>query len=215
MWVTMKRQVIGSFYQDSGRAWRWRAKRMDSMLRLTKLPPNARIIDLGGTTEIWRLFDHDYRITLVNCRPQFNLVEGQITGVVADACDLREVFADSAFDLVFSNSTIEHVGGADRRDLFASEVWRLAPAYWIQTPSPRFPVECHTGIPFYWQLPCWAREQMSRSRRRAMPEWDEEIRGTTVIHESEMRRLFPDASYFREYLFGFEKSYTAYRPYPE
>jgi hypothetical protein len=151
---------------------------------------------------------------LVNLGPLYDVVPGRFDAIVADACDLGGVFADSAFDLVFSNSTLEHVGDAERRKRFANEVSRLAPAYWIQTPSPRFPIECHTGIPFYWHLPVWAKEGMSRSRRLSMPEWDEEIRGTTVVHEGELRRLFPDATFYREYLFGFEKSYSVFRPHP-
>jgi hypothetical protein len=187
---------------------------MRAMLRVVGPPPRARIVDLGGTPYIWRLFDHDFHVTLVNLQRQYDLVAGREEAVIADACDLREVFADLSFDLVFSNSAIEHVGDASRRRSFAAEVCRLAPAYWIQTPSSRFPVECHTGIPFYWHLPGWTKGWISRSRRRAIPEWDESVQGTTVVHEEEVRRLFPDAFFYREYLLGFEKSYSAFRPHP-
>ena len=44
----------------------WRRNRMQAMLDRMQLPAQARIIDLGGTEENWRLIDHDFHITLVN-----------------------------------------------------------------------------------------------------------------------------------------------------
>jgi len=54
-----------------------------------------------------------------------------------------------SFDAVYSNSTIEHVGDESRQALFAAAVRRLAPAYWVQTPSSHFPIEIHTGVSLY------------------------------------------------------------------
>ncbi|HEX4060865.1 MAG TPA: UDP-N-acetylmuramoyl-tripeptide--D-alanyl-D-alanine ligase [Streptosporangiaceae bacterium] len=47
------------------------------------------------------------------------------------------------YDLVFSNSLIEHVGGHERRERFADTVHQLSGAYWVQTPYRYFPVEPH------------------------------------------------------------------------
>ena len=89
----------------------------------------------------------------------------------------------------------------------------MPPAYWVQTPSPRFPVEIHTGVPFFFRLPAAVRRRMIDGWSRRLPNWADMIRATDVVSEGEMRRLFPDARTFRERRYGFEKSYSFYRPF--
>jgi hypothetical protein len=196
----------------------WRRKRMASMLELVGLPSNARIVDLGGTHEIWRGFERDFQVTLINLpasdgpaavrHPGFTYIEH-------DACDLTDVLADQSFDFVFSNSTIEHVGDEPRQEQFAREVRRLARAYWVQTPSDRFPLEVHTWVPYYWKLPQSARDRLMRRWQRIMPTWSEMVQGTRVLTRQRMQDLFPDAKCYVERLLGLEKSYAFYRPYRE
>lgn len=195
-----------------------RRKRMLEFMRRLSPKPGARILDLGGSPEIWRLTEARFEVTLVNlpggmeqlagARPE---TRGDHTIVWADACDLRDIFDDQSFDIVFSNSVIEHVGDAERRRAFAREVRRLAPAYWVQTPSPRFPIEPHTGVPFFFQLPPQVREHLMERWREALPAWAEMIDETTVLSEAEMRELFPDGEVFLERAFGLEKSISLYR----
>lgn len=104
---------------------------MLQMVRLLGLPPGARIVDLGGSEYVWKLFDHNYHVTLVNL-PGFNPPvsdPNRFDHVEADACDLQGTFSDNSFDAVFSNSTIEHVGDEARQEAFAAEARHLAPAY--------------------------------------------------------------------------------------
>lgn len=192
---------------------RWRMARIEAFLGLARPPAGARIVDLGGTPYMWELFDHDFEVTLVNL-PAGNPGprSDRYTWVEADACDLDAVFADNEFDLAFSNSVIEHVGPEDRQAAFAAGIRRIAPSYWVQTPSPRFPVEAHTGVPFYWQ-----RSERQRRRRldrwyRTMPVWAEMIENTRVLGTGRMHQLFPDGQLWRERLAGIEKSLCMYRP---
>jgi Methyltransferase domain len=193
-----------------------RARRMQDMLRLLKLPPRARIVELGGTEANWKLIDHDFHITLVNLPggnppvsdPKvFESLEG-------DACDLKGMFADNSFDVAFSNSVIEHVGPEDRQAQFASEVRRLAPAYWVQTPSPLFPLEAHTRIPFYWQRSPKSRQAILDRWAQRVPVWTEMLRDTRVLSAKRMQELFPDGQLYQEKVFGIEKSNAMYKPYP-
>jgi hypothetical protein len=101
------------------------------------------------------------------------------------------------------------------RILFAAEVKRLAPTWWIQTPNPLFPIEAHTGMPFYWQWPSWAKALAGTVRKRRLPEWEEEIRFTEPVYEAEMLSLFPEGRIYRERIFGMVKSYALYRPYKD
>lgn len=192
---------------------RWRTRRLDAFLRLVRPPAGARIVDLGGTPYMWQLFDNDFTVTLVNLP---GTVRGEIPPrfewVEADACELDGVFRNGAFDIVFSNSVIEHVGDQDRQAAFAEQVRRLAPAHWVQTPSPRFPIEAHTGVPFYWRRSQRNRDRRMDRWRRDLSEWADMIAETRVLSSDRMRTLFPESAIWHERLLGLEKSITAYRP---
>jgi hypothetical protein len=73
---------------------------------------------------------------------------------------------DKAYDVVFSNSVLEHVGPENKQEEFAAEVRRLGISYWIQTPSPWFPLECHTGLLFWFFYPSGLQEMFYRRWRR-------------------------------------------------
>ncbi len=189
---------------------------MQAFQKLVQPKPHARIVDLGGSPTIWNLIPHDYEITMVNlpgCHDEPD-GEGTFHFVDGDACDLSEVFADQSFDVVFSNSVIEHVGDESRQAAFAEEVHRLAPAHWIQTPSDRFPLEVHTGVLCYWRLPAPLRDRLHQSWETKLPEWYEMIRETRVLTHQQMATLFPHSETFCERFLGLEKSYALYQPAP-
>ena len=75
----------------------------------------------------------------------------RIPYVQGDACALP--FEDGAFDIVFSNAVIEHVGGRDRQRQLVSEAIRVGRRVFITTPNRRFPVEVHTRLPLVHWLP--------------------------------------------------------------
>jgi len=129
---------------------------MRAFLQLMQPQPGARVIDLGGTPSNWELIPHQLLVTLVNLPGdqvfRTSLPDG-MKAVAGDATNLRHVFADNSFDIVFSNTLLEHLGDLPRQASFASEVLRLAPAYWMQTPGTWFPIEPHTGTPYFWHLP--------------------------------------------------------------
>jgi SAM-dependent methyltransferase len=68
-----------------------------------------------------------------------------------DACALP--FADGAFDIVFSNAVLEHVGGAERQRAMVAEALRVGGRVFLTTPNRRFPVEVHTRLPLVHWLP--------------------------------------------------------------
>jgi len=78
------------------------------------------------------------------CYPDIPYMQG-------DACALP--FADGAFDIVFSNAVIEHVGGRARQRQFVMEALRVGRRVFITTPNRRFPVEVHTRLPLVHWLP--------------------------------------------------------------
>lgn len=111
---------------------------------------NWRILDIGcgekfrspWLMEFPKVVGLDIREIREHCYSSF---------VRADAARLP--FADGAFDLVFSNSLIEHLPTLDHQRQFADEVRRVSRHYWVQTPNFNFPVDPHYMIPFFQHLP--------------------------------------------------------------
>jgi len=124
-----------------------------------------RVVDLGGEVEAWSMAAvRPAQLVLVNLHSVAKTVLHEhewISSVMADACD-REVLAGENFDLVYSNSVVEHVGGHARRIAFADTVHRLAPRHWVQTPNRYFPIEPHYWAPAAQLLPIGARARFMR-----------------------------------------------------
>ena len=113
--------------------------------RLCAKNGTCKIIDLGGTAEYWTnheglLDDYDITIDLVNLTAPASLPKAPFRIIEADACDLH-FLPENSYDLVHSNSVLEHVGSWQRMEAFAREVRRLAKCYFIQVPYFWFPVE--------------------------------------------------------------------------
>src|ERR1017187_2845994 len=93
----------------------------------------------------WDMLAVRPRVTLLNPPRTKAELAGASWWVAGDG---RAVpFRDAAFDVVFSNSVIEHVGDAQSQRAFAREVARVGRAYWVQTPNRWFPVEQHLLTP--------------------------------------------------------------------
>ena len=97
---------------------------------LTAFPDidKLRVLDLGGTVQSWERAS--VRPLSVHCLNPYEpaVTEGTITSSPIDVCDWPSLELAGQFDLVYSNSTIEHVGGHRRRQAFADVVHaRAAP----------------------------------------------------------------------------------------
>ena len=111
----------------------------------------------------------------------------------------------SQFDLVFSNSVIEHVGGPDAMGRLA-EVLRAAPRYFVQTPNRFFFVEPHFILPAHYLLPRWLKVAIVTRwdrgpRRRSRSEAQERVDSVHLLNLSEVRNLFPDGDVYKGRLY--------------
>jgi len=183
--------------------------------------PGTRVLDLGGVPEIWEHVSMPLDITLLNLPGAVSPGEFEILQspslkhhtfhvVDGDACNVKQ-FGNRSFDLVFSNSVIEHVGPRARQAEFAHEVLRLGKTYRVQAPSKWFPIEAHTGMPFFWFYPEWLRAAVIGNWRKRLPEWWADYVGTTrVLSRGRMAELFPNGRTRVEYFLGFPKSYVSH-----
>jgi 2-polyprenyl-3-methyl-5-hydroxy-6-metoxy-1,4-benzoquinol methylase len=185
---------------------------MERFASLSKLHPGMNVLDLGGTPRIWDLCSlPSLDITILNLPGatertssgvhRFHYVDGDACQVIGEA--------DRIFDLVFSNSVIEHVGDQTKQLAMAQEVRRLGRSYWVQTPSIWFPIEAHNGMPFWWFYPAALRRWFIERWRKKLPAWTAMVEATTVLQYSDMKRLFPEAQIIVERFAGIPKAYIA------
>ena len=196
----------------------FRRRRMQRFAREFAIGPSTRILDIGGTPDLWDLLPVRPRLILLNT-PRARADLGAAAGWVAG--DGRALpFRDRAFDLVFSNSVIEHVGDAASQQRFAREVARVGRAYWVQTPNRGFPVEQHLLTPFIHWLPrSWQRAAVPRftvwsavtrltpdRRRFYLEHYLSDVR---LLTASQLQALFPGSRLIRERFLGIVKSLVA------
>lgn len=193
-------------------AARSRMKRMRMFGGLMGVAEGMPVLDLGGQPMIWDSLPLRLDITILNLPGVAETATAShhsIRYVEGDACEVVG-FDDKQFDIVFSNSVIEHVGPAHKQAGFAREVRRLGKAYWVQTPSKWFPIEAHCGMPFWWFYPPGLRRYFIARWRRKLPAWTEMVEATRVLTKADLQRLFPEATIRVERVLGIPKSYIAF-----
>jgi len=179
-----------------------------------------RILDIGGTNSFWEQRGwgdrKDVEIVLVNLEAEERR-HPNIDPRAGDATNLSE-FPDGSFDLVFSNSVIEHLQTFGNQAAMAREVRRLAPVFWVQTPNFWFPVEPHFLTPAWHWLPVAARVGLLQRRRWGWrgpcpdkADAEAAVREIRLMRRTELDRLFPDANVTPEKIGPLVKSFVAIR----
>jgi Methyltransferase domain len=175
----------------------FRRKRMLAFQQMFAVSARTRILDVGGTELNWGLLSARPQVTLLNLGVE-ERTEGRFHWKPGDARQLP--FPDNSFDLCYSNSVIEHVGGREDWEKFASEIRRIAPAYYVQTPNYWFPVETHQVSLFLHWLPRPIERRLVRyfsvwgwARRETQENIDKWLAYNNLLTKRDMSRLFPDA----------------------
>jgi len=183
---------------------------------LDTLPKPVTLLDAGGTEGYWTRMgfagNPDYKITLLNLEPAVAQATNFIS-LTADVRDLRQ-FQDKSFDVVFSNSVIEHVGGFKDQQRMADELKRVGKNLFLQTPNRFFPVEPHFVFPLFQFLPDLCRafliQRFNLGWRKKIPDWEgalREARSVQLLSRGQLRTLFPEAHIRTEYFLGLSKSF--------
>lgn len=204
---------------DRSLATRMRRARFALFLSLLRrLEGHAEILDIGGTQEFWTLMTGgdpgDVRVTLLNIEHQ-PVTSDRFISAVGDARSMPQ-YADKSFEVVFSNSVIEHVGSYRDQALMAAEVMRVGRRYFVQTPNKRFPLEPHFLFPWFQYLPVAVRAQLVHRcdvgwYRRITPleAARAEVESIQLLTRRRFAALFPGATIHEEKLFGLTKSFVA------
>ncbi|WP_303674333.1 class I SAM-dependent methyltransferase [Vampirovibrio chlorellavorus] len=238
--MNILREKIFDSYNPNSLAWKMRQKRfLFFKAWLAQFPRPLKILDAGGTLSFWESMGFEdtegLEIVLLNLEaapshhPAFVSMAGDVT-------DLSQ-FEDEAFDIVFSNSVIEHVGDDAQQLKMAREIRRVGKAYFVQTPNLYFPIESHSCYPFYQFLPrtlqafllyyfdltgggigrtveTWKqRLTLQPVNRLPCESWDtclQRVDSLRLLDEGKVRRFFPDAQLYEERCLGMTKSFVAY-----
>jgi hypothetical protein len=193
------------------------------------------ILDVGGLPNYWLSYGAEldwnrikvFLLNLPNHAERFYPMldvcfasrRPELTSIAGDARDMKD-YKDLSFDIVHSNSVIEHVGNWSDMAAMASEVRRLAPRYFIQTPYFWFPIEPHARLPvFHWMPESW-RYRIVLRRKCGFMAWASNtdvgtamtaVQNATLLDRRQMQFLFPDAKIVSERFLGFTKSLIAVR----
>jgi hypothetical protein len=196
-----------------------RARRRRWQRLLSEFPQlgEMRVVDLGGVAAEWRRAPvAPAAVTVVNLFDQEPLDES-MSIVVGDACELLPQLASERFDLVFSNSVIDQVGGHHRRLQFAASVHALSDSHWIQTAYRYFPLDAVTLFPLQQQLPLRVRASIARhwplGYRHAATEHEAILLNLAIegLSRTAMRAYFPHSRIIAERWAGLTKSLIAVR----
>ncbi|MEL6457650.1 MAG: class I SAM-dependent methyltransferase [Cyanobacteria bacterium J06636_27] len=187
------------------------------------IPYSLNILDIGGTLEFWiesgfleeLLHLKDIQITLLNIEYSYSN-NPHIKTIIGDATNLSQ-FKDREFDIVFSNSVIEHLFTYDNQIKMAEEIKRIGRRYFIQTPNKYFPIEPHFQFPLFQFLPLsikiilirnfqlgWRKK--AKSKQKAI----ETVTEIRLLGQKELQKLFPGSKIYKEKFATLTKSLTAY-----
>lgn len=178
----------------------------------------VKILDIGGMVHFWKdqdlLKSGKVEIIMLNLSAEEVQIKG-LSSMAGDATDLSQ-FADGSFDLVFSNSVIEHLYTWENQQKMAKEAMRVGKKYFVQTPNRHFFMEAHYALPFVQYLPknltlfLLTKTKLSRGNKWNPNEAQQYLDEIRLLTYSEMKTLFPSAKMYKEKFFGMNKSFSAH-----
>lgn len=180
---------------------------------------SIKILDIGGTEAYWKSMGFQLNgqaeIVLLNLYKADVSTPG-FTSIKGDATHLEGI-ADKSFDLVFSNSVIEHLFTKENQEKMANEIRRVGKAYFIQTPNKYFPIEPHWVFPFFQFLPFGVQVFLTQHFNLGhIPKTNNKeqaislVREVRLISKTEYQQMFLGAHLFLEKFLGLTKSFVAY-----
>jgi len=196
----------------NSRSYKFRKKRFEFFLKELNVKHENTILDVGGSEQIWIGSGFEKNVTLLNI--EFKYYSKPFKYIKCDATDMS-VIPDKSYDIVFSNSVIEHVGNEKRQRAFANEIERVAKTYWIQTPNKYFPIEPHFVFPFFQFLPQkiktivalkWKFSHFKINNDTSEKLILLELSKIKLLSLSEIKELFPGSRIIKEKYFGLRKS---------
>ncbi len=183
------------------------------------LPHPVNILDVGGTENFWQQMgiagNDKFKLTILNITEPSTQAKGNMKFIKGNATDMS-IFPDKSFDVVFSNSVIEHIPSPASRMKMALEITRVGKRYFVQTPNYYFPFEPHFLFPFFQFFPKsfklfllknfnmgWFKKCVSDA------EAFELLKNNQLLKLSEFKKYFSDSKIIKERFLFLNKSFIA------
>lgn len=211
---------------------KFQEQRVDLFMTLMKPQNGVSVLDLGGEWGdfLARIKNRlQAQFVIADIREDYRSTVEQKYGFQFVLIDEEKPlpFKDKEFDIIISNSVIEHVTlpkklcmtdisqaewvtiSRQNQRRFATEIRRVSKSYFVQTPHKSFPIETHTWLPFVNLL---NHNQATSLVRFTDKYWIKHCGNVdwNLLSLTEMKTLFPDAELYIERFFGFPKSIIAY-----
>ena len=215
----MFKKILDNTSPDST-ANKFRRKRFRYFTELIQNDPlPVKILDVGGTENFWVQMGYyankNYQITVLNIDVQQTHTKENLTFVHGDAADLSK-FGDKEFDIVFSNSVIEHIPMNTERRKMANEIIRTGKKYFVQTPNYYFPFDPHFLFPCFQFLPNLLQILMLKNfnmgwfkKCGSAAEAESLLESNRLLKCAELRSYIPAATIISEKFMLMTKSYIA------
>ncbi len=179
-----------------------------------------KILDLGGSDYHWRnsafMNNKNYHITIINTEIQSTKDFRNMSFIKRDVTDMN-FFDDEEYDIVYSNSLLEHINVFEEQKNLAKEIMRTGKHYFVQTPNYYFPVEPHFLFPFFQYLSDdmktrllskynlgWYKKEDDIVKARAL------ATSVRLLKEDELKKIFPGGKIYTEKYFLLNKSFIVY-----
>jgi SAM-dependent methyltransferase len=153
-----------------------RRRKHETFLKIIAPNDGTKILDVGiGDTEYTpydNFLEKNYKylnnITGLSIEPIrfFKQQYPEVDVVVYDGQNFP--FRNKAFDVIWSNAVLEHVGNRSKQANFLREIKRCGKKAFITTPNRYFPIEVHTRIPLVHWLP---KKHFDRFLSRIGQDW--------------------------------------------
>lgn len=195
----------------------FRNKRFDFFFnKIESLSKPVSILDLGGKINFWEnrglSGNKNFQITIINLTLEtspYSNIETKIGNVL----ELKN-FKNNSFDIVFSNSVIEHLYTFENQKKMAKEVLRIGKKHIIQTPNKYFFIEPHYIIPFFQFIPKKIQLKiLTKTKISRLKKWDEKfakqyVNEIRLMKQKELNEIFPNSNIYYEKFLGMTKSFT-------
>ncbi|EIM65119.1 hypothetical protein [Desulfobacter postgatei] len=184
---------------------------------IEKMNRPINIIDLGGTATFWASWglsetDHIH-VTLINNHHVDKTNIGYdnsipyITEIIKDVNELA-VEDFQGYDLIFSNSMIEHLDSRQKQSNLAQTIEKSKRPYFIQVPNkyfiidPHFPHPC---VPFFALYPKNLQARLltvyrfgSGSKSNSFEEAQRRLKFYNPLSLKELKKLFPSSEIIKK-----------------
>ncbi|MBN8490191.1 MAG: hypothetical protein J0M00_02000 [Burkholderiales bacterium] len=188
----------------------------------------VKIVDLGGTVAMWERWgldqDRGLHVTLVNnyvADTNGKFVAPRVNNFLrldADVAELGESFYRQ-FDLVFSNSMLEHLPTRLLQKRVASAIVGSGMPYFIQVPNKRSLIDPHFAHPLAPFFASWPRSLQKSmllvsglnggKRHRSFESAGRRLEAYCPLSIDDTRQLFGDAVISLEWSYGIPMSIVA------